>query len=212
MTNRIDHIVIGATTLEAGGKALEHSLGVAIPDGSKHDAMSTHNRVMQIGNSAFLELIAIDPGAPDPGRARWFALDDPATQARLSNGPVPLTWVVNTGDLDALVAASPVPLGEIVDFRRGDRTWRLTVPRDGDLIMGGVVPHFIEWSPGPHPSTAQADLGIRLGGVTVTSTDPAATADIFHRLSIAHLARIVPGAPGVRFQLETPTGGVVLGA
>ena len=106
MTNQLDHIVIGATTLEAGGAALEQTLGVTVPNGSKHDAMSTHNRVMQIGNSAFFELIAIDPSAPDPGRARWFSLDNPATKAGLEGGPLPLTWVVNTPDLDSIVAAS----------------------------------------------------------------------------------------------------------
>ena len=174
MDNRIDHIVIGAETLESGGAAMEAALGVAVPAGSKHDAMSTHNRVMQIGGSAFFELIAIDPEAPDPGRARWFSLDDPATRARLARGPRALTWVVNTPDLDALAAVSPVDLGEIVDFRRGDRTWRLTVPRDGGLPMGGALPHFIEWSPGPHPSGAQQDLGVRLERVVVRAPIPRA--------------------------------------
>jgi len=206
MKNRIDHLVMGTATLEDGVVAMEQSLGVTVPAGSKHEAMSTHNRVMQAGNASFFELIAIDPEAPDPGRTRWFALDDPATQARLAAGPAALTWVVNTTDLDAVVAASPVDLGEIVDFRRGERTWRLTVPRDGALVMGGAVPSFIEWSPGPHPSTGQQDLGVTLKRVIARAEDPQALSEIFARLSIADLAEIESGDSGVAFDFETPLG------
>ena len=46
--------------------------------------MSTHNHLMRLGNSAFLEVISIDPDAPAPARTRWFDLDDPAMRARLA--------------------------------------------------------------------------------------------------------------------------------
>ena len=62
---------------------MKYALGVEVPQVSKHDMMSTHNCVMQAGNDRFFELIAIDPEAPDPGRARWFTLDDPDTRKRL---------------------------------------------------------------------------------------------------------------------------------
>lgn len=87
---------------------------------------------------------AIDPEAPAPGRTRWFTLDDPATQARLKVGPRVLCWVVGTDGLDAVIAASPVDLGEVVFFQRGERTWRLTVPADGHLPEGGLLPALIE--------------------------------------------------------------------
>ena len=73
--HKIDHFAIGTTSLDAGVDALEPTLGVRVPDGSKHTLMSTHNCVMQSGNESFFELIAIDPDAPDPGRPRWFTLD-----------------------------------------------------------------------------------------------------------------------------------------
>nr|WP_300017286.1 VOC family protein [uncultured Roseobacter sp.] len=84
----MDHFAIGADTLEQGVADMETKLGVTVPRGGKHDAMSTHNCVMQAGNESFFELIAIDPNAPaDPGRVRWFTLDDPATQTRLKVRP-----------------------------------------------------------------------------------------------------------------------------
>ena len=45
--------------------------------------------------------------------------------------------VVSTDKLDELVASSPVPLGEIVTFVRGERSWRLTVLRTGICRKAG---------------------------------------------------------------------------
>lgn len=206
MNNKIDHFAIGAATLEAGQEALRAALGVTVPKGGKHDAMSTHNCVMQAGNESFLELLAIDPDAPEPGRARWFSMDDPATRAKLADRPRALCWVVGTDDLDAVIAASPVDLGEVVLFTRGDRSWRLTVPRDGHLPEGGLLPAFIEWSPGPHPSTGQQDLGVRLSAVVLTHPDPDRLRDMLTALGVDHLARVETGPAGLAFELDGPQG------
>mgnify|MGYP001790900111 CR=1 FL=1 len=211
MHNKIDHFAIGADTLVQGLAALEDALGVTVPRGGKHDAMSTHNCVMQSGNESFFELIAIDPDAPaDPGRARWFTLDDPATQTRLAQRPRALCWVVGTDDLDAVIAASPVDLGEVVLFTRGDRSWRLTVPKDGSLPMNGVLPAFIEWSPGPHPSTGQQDLGVRLETVILSHPDPDALSGILKALQVDHLAEVHQGDIALSFVVKTPNGSVTL--
>ncbi|WP_419913861.1 VOC family protein [Hoeflea sp.] len=210
MRNKIDHFAIGADTLEQGIAAMKGILGVDVPRGSKHDAMSTHNCVMQAGNESFFELIAIDPEAPDPGRVRWFTLDDPATRSRLTERPRALCWVVNTDDLDGVIAQSPVDLGEVVDFQRGERTWRLTVPKDGHLPAGGLLPAFIEWSPGPHPSTGQQDLGVRLLNVRIKTPDPSRMREIFDTLNISHLAEISEGPAALSFEIDGPKGIVLL--
>lgn len=211
MHNKIDHFAIGADSLEQGVTAMEAKLGVTVPRGGKHDAMSTHNCVMQAGNESFFELIAIDPDAPaDPGRARWFTLDDPATQARLAKRPRSLCWVVGTDDLDAVMAASPVDLGEAVLFTRGERSWRLSVPKDGSLPMGGLLPAFIEWSPGPHPSTGQQDLGVRLEEVRLSHPDPDYLTKVLKALQVDHLAEVAQGAAALSFALTAPNGRVIL--
>jgi hypothetical protein len=163
---------------------------------------------MQSGNESFLELIAIDPDAPDPGRTRWFTLDDPATQARLKDRPRALCWVVGTDDLDAVIAASPVDLGEVAFFQRGERTWRLTVPADGHLPEGGLLPAFIEWSPGPHPSAGHQDLGVTLTSVVLSHPEPARLEATLKALSVDHLARVEKGAAALAFELDSPSGAV----
>ncbi len=208
--NRIDHFTVGTSALTKGQTDLTDLLGATVPAGSKHDAMSTHNCVCQAGNESFFELIAVDPDAPDPGRTRWFTLDDPVTQARIAARPRALCWVVNTPDLDAVVAASPVDLGEVVHFQRGDRTWRLTVPQDGSLPEGGLLPAFIEWSPGPHPSTGQQDVGLKLRSIRLTHPEPNKLKTILTQLGVDHLADVFEGPRALAFEVSAPAGTIVL--
>ncbi len=210
MHNKIDHFAVGAESLEQGAAALQTALGVEVPRGGKHDAMSTHNCVAQAGNESFLEIIAIDSDAPDPGRVRWFTLDDAATQARLAERPRALCWVVGTDDLDTIVAQSAVDLGEVVKFTRGERSWRLTVPKDGSLPEGGLLPAFIEWSPGAHLSTGMQDLGLRLKSVKLSHPDPARISAMLDALHVDHLAEVAEGPAGLAFVLDSPQGEVML--
>ena len=189
---------------------MQQALGVSLSPGSKHDLMGTHNCVMRAGDGCFFELIAIDPDAPAPGRTRWFTLDDPATQARIAERPRALCWVVNTDDLDAVVAASPVPLGEIVTFTRGDRSWRLTVPPDGHLPEGGLLPAFIEWSPGPHPSTAQPDLDCRLVSFRLSHPEPDRLKETLAVLQVLDLVQVSAGPRALSFEIKSPAGSVVV--
>ncbi|MEL7026994.1 MAG: VOC family protein, partial [Pseudomonadota bacterium] len=64
MPLKIDHVVVGATQLKLAGPEMKELMGVSVPPGGKHPAMSTHNQVMQSGNDTFFEIIAIDPNAP----------------------------------------------------------------------------------------------------------------------------------------------------
>ena len=151
--------------------------------------------------------MAIDPDAPTPVRARWFSTDDPATIARLALRPRALCWVVGTDDLEAIVAAGPFDLGEIIYITRGERTWGLTVLSDGHLPWAGLLPAFIEWSPGPHPGTAQQDLGVRLD---INHPDPTSYRQLPDRLHVGHLAGIAEGEAALSFHLAAPNGTVVV--
>ena len=210
MNNKIDHFAIGANNLEQGISFLQEQLGVEIPRGGKHPAMSTHNCLAQSGNSSFIELISIDPEAPDPGRVRWFTLDDPTTQARIAHTPKALCWVVNTDDLDAVIAASPVDLGEVLELSRGDLSWKLTVPRDGSLVEGGLLPAFIEWSQEPHPSSGMQDIGVELKTIRLTHPEPEKLTEMLTALSVEHLVQVAAGEDaGLSFDLQKPDGQIV---
>jgi hypothetical protein len=209
MRNAIDHFSVGADTLAQGVAFLKTALGVEMPKGSKHPMMATHNCVMRAGDDCFLELIAIDPD-DRPTRARWFSFDEPTTLRRLTERPRPLCWVVRTDDLDGIVRTSPVDLGEVVKFQRGERSWRLTVPADGHLPARGLLPAFIEWSPGPHPSVSQQDLDVRLRRIVLTTPEPARLLSTLKALNVDALADVKEGPTHLGFEFDTASGPVTL--
>ncbi|WP_424991048.1 VOC family protein [Fluviibacterium sp. S390] len=210
MTPRLDHIVLGCARLDQGADALQGRLGVTLPEGGQHPAMSTHNRLTRLGSEAYFELIAVDPAAPDPGRVRWFSLDDPATQARLAARPRALCWVVAVDDLDAVVARSPVDLGEVLSLARGDLTWRLTVPRDGHLPEAGLLPAFIEWPGGQGPASRLPDQGLHLTAIHLRHPAPEAFGQTLEALGLLPLVRLHAGPRALSFDIECPAGPVTL--
>ena len=136
--------MIAAPTLESGKAWLEDLLGVPLQAGGQHAFMGTHNRLLRLGN-VYLEVIAIDPDAPAPNRPRWFGLDTLQLE-----GPRLIHWVARTDDLTSMAALSLEDLGLVTDAARGDLRWRITIPVDGHLPLGGIVPTLIEWN-SPHP-------------------------------------------------------------
>src|ERR1700712_1998311 len=94
---RIDHLVIAARTLEEGARFVSSRFGCEMTAAGAHPSMRTHNRLLNLWNGVYLEVIAIDPYAgilqTDAPRARLFALDDPAMQKRLETGPQLMHWV-----------------------------------------------------------------------------------------------------------------------
>ena len=202
----LDHIVMGADQLKTGLRDLTKRLGVEVPEGGRHPLMSTHNRLMSLGDGSFFELIAIDPEGPTPAQPRWYSLDDPVTKKRLIKRPRALTWVVNTDDIESVVANSPVDLGEIIAVQRGDLTWRLTVPKSGDLAGDGLIPAFIAWDQTPLPGTQMPDLGVRLEEISLTHPDPQSLHKILTNLGVRQMVGLKEGPSAISFRLQTPSG------
>lgn len=155
-----------AETLDEGARYVAEALGVAPKGGGRHDRMGTHNRLLRLGEDAYLEVIARDPGAADPDGPRWFGLDD-------FNGPPRLAaWVARADDLGAAIAAHPGALTPPIEMRRGDTAWRFASTGDGRVPAGGL-PYLIAWD-GPHPASSLPDRAARLRRLTVTTSDPVA--------------------------------------
>jgi Glyoxalase-like domain len=205
----LDHVTLGASSLDAGAAWLQRELGIDMPPGGKHPDMSTHNRVLNVGGERFLELLAIDPEAPPLPHRRWFGLDDPAVTARLAQRPRGLGWVVRTDDIAAVKAASPVDLGSAAHMSRGGRTWRLTVREDGMMPFDGLVPGFIEWSPGPHPSQSMKFLGPELVALELRHPDADGLRRTLQALGVDGLARVEQDAnPSLSYVFRLPGGGL----
>lgn len=152
MRLELDHLVVGAATLEQGAAWCETVFGVAPAPGGAHPLMSTHNCLLRIDAPAFprayLEIIAIDSTAPPPGRARWFDLDDAGLQQQLRAGPALIHWVARVPDLDAACdvwRGAGIERGVAQAASRGDLRWRIAVRPDGARLARGALPTLIEW-------------------------------------------------------------------
>jgi len=160
--NRLDHIVVAAQSLDQGVEYIREHLGVDIPKGGFHATMGTHNHLMQLGNGAYLELIAVNPEAEVPLHPRWFALDDALMRESLRQQPRLITWVMNTTDLQHVKAFSDLDIGSPTALTRNNLSWEIALTGDGRLLGNGLLPYVIQWHSEPHPSGGMADLGCRL--------------------------------------------------
>jgi Glyoxalase-like domain len=208
----LDHIIIGATTLADGARFIRERLGGAILPGGKHPDMGTHNCLMRLGDTAFLEVISIDPDAAHPGRPRWFELDRPAMQAKLAAGPRLISWAIRSPDIVATAQSSAFVVGEVMALRRDALTWRLTVPADGSIPGEGVMPHVIEWDGGAQPWERMADLGCRLDALVIAHPRPESIEAGLRSLCPKGIAgvQVEQGPePKLSARIVTPSGAVV---
>ncbi len=216
MSVQIDHLVVAAASLAQGVAWCEATLGVAPGPGGRHALMGTHNRLLKITTEAFpnvyLEIIAIDPDAPPPGRRRWFGLDEPGLQERLRAGPRLIHAVASSTLLDrhrgALITVGRVP-GDPVDAGRdtpeGRLEWQILLRDDGGLDCGGALPTLLQWK-GRHPAEAMPDSGVTLSALALSGV-PDRARDV---LQLRGVAVSSTSGPALCATLATPLGDVIL--
>jgi hypothetical protein len=227
---RLDHLVVSARTLDEGTQYVADTLGLAPAGGGAHPLMRTHNRLLNLWGGVYLEVIAIDPhavSATDAGstgfspdgdapRPRLFALDDPATHARLANGPYLSHWVARVERPKRLTTWQtqyPQRIAPIVPMTRGDFTWGLSVPDDGAFpawqrVGDGVLPSLIQWDSPRHPSDALPSTDIALKALKAVHPQADLLREQLQWLGAAHLIELqsTDGAPALVAEFETPDG------
>lgn len=156
----LDHLVLGAETLEAGAAYVEQRLGVQPTAGGRHEGFGTHNLLVGLGPGRYLEIIAADPAEAGSTPPRLFGLGDPGMRTMLAAGPRLVGWVVRTVAIDAVVGRLGHKAGEIRGMRRGDLEWRMANP-PREEAMDGLVPSLIEWR-GGSAADRIPDSGCRL--------------------------------------------------
>ena len=212
----LDHLVVAADSLAQGVRWCEGLFGVTPGQGGQHPLMGTHNRLLRVATEtfadAYLEIIAIDPEAPPPGRVRWFGLDEPALRERLRQRPRLLHAVFRTDALDELRAALATaghdpgaPVEARRDTAQGPLHWRITVRDDGRLAFGGALPTLIEWR-GRHPAASMPASGVRLGALALAGLPEA----VQRLLPLPAVGFGPAGEPALRATLSSPRGAAIL--
>jgi len=125
--------------------------------GGTHPAMGTHNLLLKLDDSTYLEVLAVDPDMTAPGGPRWFDLDR-------ATAPALATWVARVDDIHAAALALGIPDRNIKPMSRGALNWLITISDDGSLAKPPVL---IQWLNGPHPASNLRDAGCFLAGLDV---------------------------------------------
>jgi hypothetical protein len=204
----LDHLVVVAPDLAEGVAHVRACLGLDMPEGGRHSEMGTRNHLLRLGASTFLEVIAADPEAAPPPRARWFGLGDAArVRAEWEAGRRLRGFVARTTDIDTLLAAHPDLLGAAATLTRGTLSWRFGLRPDGTWPADGAAPYVMDWGDRPHPAGTMPDFGAHLDDFSLTHPEPEAVAALHADLGLTDPPRIEAGpAPRWTARIATPSG------
>ena len=205
---KLDHLSVIAPSLEEGVSHVRKSLGVDIPFGRKHTNMSTHNHLIKLGDTVYLEIIAIDEDVPPQPYPRWFGLDNHAVvRSNWDQGRRLRGWVASTDHFEQHMAKHALIYGEKREFKSGSSSYFFAVPRDGALPMDGMAPSLIDRR-GKKPSMpSDADVGCKLVSFSIKHPEIRAVKKLYQTLEVA-------GSPEVKHgeslhyiaDIATPSG------
>ncbi len=150
-----DHILLGASDLEAGIRWVEKRTGVRAKFGGTHPGRGTRNALFSLGTGHYLEIIAPDPAQAD--------VPDERGLGQLSS-PRIIQWAIHTEDIAAAKRVAEAAGVKTIGPQAGSRQ-----RPDGKMLRWQVlgieqttplVPFFIQWeSDSPHPSSDSPQLG-----------------------------------------------------
>lgn len=206
----LDHLVYAVPDLDEAIADLEKRLGVRAGFGGRHEGFGSHNAILPLADTAYVELIALDPENPAPPQPPPFGLAG-LEQARL------VTWAVRSEDIEADTARSKArghDTGLTLPVSRvqpdGVRlAWKLTL--DPHAFGDGLVPFVIDWAGSPHPSRPDdpAMPRCRLNALRATHPNPGEITRALDALGV-----VLPIEAGESAQLiariEGPGGSVEL--
>lgn len=150
----LDHVLIGASSLNAAMAYLQTSANIAAEPGGSHPDRGTSNALIATKNQSYIEFLA-----PEPSQAHLSAV--PKFLQNLAK-PAFCWWCLRTESLEALQSVLPaagIDSGPIIRGSRIDHAgrvlhWRLLLPDDPEL--GSALPFFIEWdNDTEHPGNSQ---------------------------------------------------------
>lgn len=203
----LDHLTIVAPTLSEGVAHVADCLGITVPFGTRHHYMGTHNHRLQLGARVYLEIVALDPDGVDPGRARWFGVDDPEqVRSDWENKRRLRGWVAAIDNIENFVDQRS-EFGEIVPLPFNAPEFAFAIPLDGCLPLGGILPSLIDHCGDPTRMSDIPDLGARLISFSLHHPEPEAIKVRYNSLEIDRPPEILAGQT-LRYEaeIETPEG------
>ena len=207
----LDHLLIGAPTLESGIVWLEEKTGVRAAAGGSHPGLGTWNALASIGPRQYIEIIAPDPGQPGVATSYVPGLRD-------FHEPRIATWAAQASDFASRFAGA-MPSGFSCEpGQQGSRVrpdgqrlaWTLAFPKHREHgTFDGALPFFIEWESVQNHPGRTAPQGLRLRALSIRHAEPKALRGALEALGL-DCAVVLSSRAAISVELETPKGPVVL--
>jgi len=204
----IDHLVYAVADLDTALDDFEQRTGVRPTYGGQHIGLGTHNAVLDLGNAAYVELLAPDPSQPESSGPLAFGID-------ALDQPKLVTWAAKAGNLrervDAARRAGFDP-GDVVPISRrlpdgGLLQWQLT-HREPGPAGDGLVPYLIDWGDVPHPTT-RATPGCRLVEFRAEHPDSDSVQTMLDAIDVSLPVEMAP-TPALVAIIDSPNGTITL--
>lgn len=157
----LDHLIFAAADLDAGVAHIEALTGARAVAGGPHPGVGTHNALLTFDDVTYFEVIAIDPGQPEPDRPRPFGLDDGAGPRLAGYAIHPAAGETIAEVVEVLRAAGHDP-GPVTSMSRVrpdgvELAWRLT--RGAVTNVPAPLPFVIDWGETPSPARSVPSMG-----------------------------------------------------
>jgi len=205
--NQLDHIVIAHPDLDLAMEEFADLTGCTPAYGGPHLGGGTHNALVSLGDSVYLELISPDPKQINERTIRQ-ASNLGQRIARFEANQL-LAWAVRSDSLDAMSGNlhgfdTAVPFDMSRKQPDGETlNWRLMNLLHHDLR--GFAPFFIDWLECPHPARTNPVAGEFLS-LSVTHRD----ARLGKIIGETEGVDFAEGEPDFTFEFESQKGRVVL--
>ncbi len=201
----LDHLIFASADLDAGVRHIADLTGAEPVPGGPHPGIGTRNALLTFDDRTYFEIIAVDPGQPDPAQPRPFGLDD-AGGPSLAGYAIHPTADETIDEVAARLRAAGFDPGPVAGMKRvrpdgTELSWRLT-SAVGARPADGMVPFVIDWGTTPSPATTLPSMG-SLDRVEVAHPDP----DVRAAIESLELGVVtVEGPPRLRATATTPAG------
>lgn len=205
---KLDHLTVIAPTLVEGVSHVRKCLDVDVPFGTQHDYMGTHNHRLQLGDSVYLEIVALDPDGTKPNSSRWFNLDNQEQiESDWIDGRRLRGCVASTTDIESLISTHSNVFGKQASLPPDNPEFDFSIPTDGSLPLEGAVPSLIDHRGYPTSMADIPDRGVRLLTYSLEHPEPETLGELYRELCLDRSPEILFG-PLIRWKasIETPTG------
>lgn len=187
---------------------ISNSLGIAPKFGGFHKTKGTKNALLDLGNEAYLELLAVDLDNDAISAPRWMGID-------LISTPKITRWAVKSSDLTLDVAKLNSVAPQLAEIEEGQRItkdnqllqWELSRPLAAPAIE--LLPFFIAWGGTEAHPTSFLEKGCSLESLYATHPEPERMRGMLDRIGV-DLELKPSDTIGIHARIKGPKGSILI--